>query len=77
MPWCSSVTIRAMHLRMPSIDQGVQAFAWAVFFFVVLWLGMLSVGVSDATAFILSLLAAGGIFLFVRVRGEDRPGERL
>ena len=66
-----------MHLRMPSIDQGVQAFAWAVFFFLILWLGMLSVGVSDATALILSLLAAGAIFLFVRVRGEDRPGERV
>jgi hypothetical protein len=61
---------------MPSIDQGVQAFAWAVFFFLVLWLGMLSVGVSDATALILSLLAGGAIFLFVRLRGEDRPGER-
>lgn len=65
-----------MHLRMPSIDQGVQAFAWAVFFFLILWLGMLAVGVSDATALILSLLAAGAIFFFVRVRGEDRPGER-
>jgi hypothetical protein len=59
-----------MHLRMPSIDQGVQAFAWAVFFFLVLWLGMLAIGVSDATAFILSLVAAGVIFLFVRTRGE-------
>ena len=65
-----------MHLRMPSIDQGVQAFAWAVFFFLVLWLGMLALGVSDANAFILSLLAGGVIFLFVRLRGEDRPGPR-
>ena len=66
-----------MHFRMPSIDQGAQAFAWAVFFFLVLWLGMLAVGVSDATALILSLVAAGAIFLFVRVRGEDPPGERV
>jgi hypothetical protein len=66
-----------MHLRMPSIDQGVQAFAWAVFFFLVLWLGMLAVGVSSATALIVSLLAGGAIFFFVRVRGEDRPGERV
>ena len=65
-----------MHLRMPSIDQGVQAFAWAVFFFLVLWLGMLALGVSDANAFILSLLAGGVIFLFVRLRGEDCPGPR-
>ena len=44
-----------MHLRMPSIDQGVQAFTWAVFFFVLLWVGMLALGVSGATALILSL----------------------
>jgi len=61
-----------MHLRMPSIDQGVQAAGWAVFFFVVLWIGMLSLGVSDATAFILSLVSAGAIFLFVRLRGGDQ-----
>lgn len=59
-----------LHLRMPSIDLGVQAFAWAVFFFVLLWVGMLAVGVSNATAFILSLVAGGLIFLFVRLRGE-------
>ena len=66
-----------LHLRMPSIDQGVQAFAWAVFFFLVLWIGMLAVGVSGGTALILSLVAGAAIFLFVRVRGEDRPGERV
>jgi len=64
-----------MHLRMPSIDQGVQAFLWAVFFFLLLWIGMLALDVSSATALILSLVAAGAIFLFVRLRGEDRPGE--
>jgi hypothetical protein len=66
-----------MHLRMPSIDQGVQAFAWALFFFFLLWLGMLAVGVSSATALILSLVSAGAIFLFVRLRGEEHPGERI
>ena len=60
-----------MHLRMPSIDQGVQAFIWALIFFLILWLGMLAVDVSQATAFILSLVAAGAIFLFVRLRGGD------
>ena len=54
----------------PSIDQGVQAFIWALFFFLLLWVGMLAVGVSSATAFILSLVSAGAIFLFVRVRGD-------
>jgi len=65
-----------MHLRMPSIDHGAQSFAWAVFFFLILWLGMLAVDVSSATAFILSLVAAGAIFLFVRLNGEDVPGRR-
>lgn len=59
-----------MHLRMPSIDQGVQAFAWALFFFLLLWLGMASIGVSQATAFILAAVAGGTIFLFVRTRGD-------
>ena len=58
-----------MHLRMPSIDQGVQAFLWAAFFFLVLWIGMLALDVSGATALILSLVAGGAIFLFVRLRG--------
>ena len=64
-----------MHLRMPSIDQGVQAFAWALFFFLLLWIGMLSLGVSSATALILSLVSAGAIFLFVRTRGGDAPSD--
>lgn len=63
-----------MHLRMPSIDHGVQSFFWAVLFFVLLWVGMLAFGVSRATALILSLITAGAIFLFVRLTGEDRPG---
>ncbi len=60
-----------MHLRVPSIDQGVQAVGWALVFFLILWLGMLAVDVSQATAFILSLVAAGAIFLFVRLCGGD------
>jgi hypothetical protein len=65
-----------MHLRMPSIDHGAQSFAWAVFFFLILWFGMLAVGVSGATAFILALVLGGAIFLYVRLTGEDVPGRR-
>jgi hypothetical protein len=64
-----------MHLRMPSIDQGVQAFAWALFFFLLLWIGMLALDVSAATALVLSFLAGGAIFLFVRTRGGDAPSD--
>jgi hypothetical protein len=62
-----------MHLRQPSIDRGVTSFLWAFGLGLYIWLGMLAVGVSGATAFIFSLLAAGAIFLFVRLYGGDEP----
>ena len=60
-----------MHLRQPSFDRGVTSFLWAFGLGLYLWLGMLALGVSGATAFIFSLLAAGAIFLFVRLFGGD------
>ncbi len=65
-----------MHLRLPSFDHGVISFVWAVVFFLYLWFGMLAIGVGGATAFILSLVAGGTIFLYVRQRGEEHPGRR-
>ncbi|CAN5798481.1 hypothetical protein BH20ACT14_BH20ACT14_07890 [soil metagenome] len=65
-----------MHLRMPSIDQGVHAFVWAFVFFLFLWLGALALKFPGGTSFIISLLAAGAIFLLVRMRGGDYPGPR-
>ncbi len=49
-----------MHLRAPSIDQGVHAFAWSVVFFLYMWLGALAIDVPGGIAFILSLVVAGG-----------------
>jgi len=63
----------SFHLRPPSIDKGVSAFLWSFGFFLYIWLGMISVGVHAMTAFILSAVAAGAIFLFIRIYGEDRP----
>jgi hypothetical protein len=60
-----------MHLRPPSIDHGVQSFLWAAVFFLFLWFGMLAVGVSSATSFILALVLGALIFLFVRTFGEE------
>jgi hypothetical protein len=60
-----------MHLRMPSIDKGVQAFVWALVFFLYLWLGALAVGFAGGTSFVLSLLVGAAIFLLVRTRGGD------
>ena len=59
-----------MHLRTPSIDRGVQSFLWSVLFFLVLYFGMLAVGVARGTSFLVSLVSAFLIFLFVRTRGD-------
>ena len=65
-----------MHLRMPSIDQGVQAFVWAFVFFLILWFGSLVLGFPGGTSFLLSILVACAIFLLVRTRGGDYSGPR-
>ena len=62
-----------MHLRVPSIDQGVQAFVWSVVFFLFMWLGAIAIDVPGGIAFVVSLVAAAAIFLFVRLRGGDTP----
>jgi hypothetical protein len=66
-------TIARVHLRPPSIDHGVISFLWAFGLGLYLWLGMLAIGVSGATAFVLSAVAACVIFLLVRVYGEEEP----
>jgi uncharacterized protein len=43
----------------------LTAALWATFFFVYLWLGMLAVDVSGPSAFILSALLGGAIYLFI------------
>lgn len=60
-----------MHLRVPSIDRGIQSFIWAVVFFLVMYFGMVAVEVTKATALIISLVASFLIFVFVRTRGGD------
>jgi hypothetical protein len=58
-------------LRPPSIDHGVISFLWAFGLGLFVWVGLLAVGVSGATSFIFGLLSALGIFLFVRIFGEE------
>ena len=62
----------SFHLRPPSVDKGVSAFFWAFGFFLYLWLGMIALGIGKGTAFVLSAVAGGAIFLFIRLYGEDR-----
>jgi hypothetical protein len=60
-----------MHLRAPSIDQGVLAFVWSLVFFLYMWIGAILIDVPGGIALVVSLLAAAAIFLFVRTRGGD------
>ena len=62
----------SFHLRPPSVDKGVSAFFWAFGFFLYLWLGMIALGIGKGTAFVLSAVAGGAIFLYIRLYGEDR-----
>jgi hypothetical protein len=60
-----------MHLRPPSIDPGITAFLWSVALALFIWLGLVAVGVSKGTALMLALISFGGMFLFIRLRGES------
>jgi len=56
------------------MDQGVIAVLWAIGLGVYIYFGLLAVGASSAIAIVITLVSAAGIWLFVRVRGEDVPG---
>ena len=62
--------------RPPSIDQGVIALVWAVALGTYIYFGLLAVGASGATAIVLALVSFAGIWLFVRLRGEEAPARR-
>ena len=63
----------SFHLRPPSVDKGVSAFFWALGFFLYMWLGMWAIGIGRGSAFILSAVSGGAIFLFIRLYGEGGP----
>ena len=65
-----------MHIRPPSIDQGVIATVWAVVLGAYIYFGLIAVGASGATAIVLALVSFAAIWLFVRLRGEDVPVRR-
>jgi hypothetical protein len=62
--------------RMPSLDHGLVSFLWAFGLGLYLFLGMLAIEVSGATALIFSFLAGGAIFFFVRLYGQEQPRRR-
>lgn len=63
----------------PIVDPGISSFVWAVVFFFYLWLGMVVLGVSAATALVVALVTGCLLFLYIRTRGvgrEEDPGSR-
>ena len=60
-----------MHLRPPSLDHGTVSGLWAIGLGVLILLGSLALGVGAGTAFIVSAVAAGAIFFYVRLYGEE------
>ncbi len=73
----ASTTIGAMEPpRPPSIDQGVIALIWAVGLGAYIYFGLLAVGESGAIAVVIAMVSFAGIWLFVRLRGEDVPVRR-
>jgi len=63
-----------MHFHLPSIDPGVMAFVWAVLLAAYIYFGLLAVGASGAFAVVIAMLSFAGIWLIVRLRGEDETG---
>ena len=63
-----------MHFNFPSIDPGVMAFVWAVLLAAYVYFGLLAVGASGAFAVVIAGLCCVGIWLFVRLRGENETG---
>ena len=63
------------HLRLPALDHEVVSLIWAVVLGAFIYFGSVAVDVHAGTAFVVAGVSAFFIFLFVRYRGEDAPGE--
>jgi hypothetical protein len=64
---------RMRRMRLPVFSRGVTSFLWAVVFALYIWFGGVAVGISGATSFVLGVVAGAGIFLYVRIYGDDAP----
>lgn len=62
--------------RPPSFDHGFVSLLWGILFGAFIYFGSVAVGISKGTAFVFAAVAAFGIFLFVRVYGEETPPRR-
>ena len=61
-----------MHLRQPAQSKGFSSFLWGFGLGLYVWIGLLAVGVTGASAFLFGLLSGVGIFFLVLRLGGDR-----
>ena len=57
--------------RPPAFSPGFTSFVWGVVFGLFIWIGLLAIGVTGATAFVSAVVAAVLIFFYVRLFGAD------
>ena len=74
-PAASSASLtfaREVHpLRPPAFSPGFTAFLWALGLALYIWIGLLAVGVSGATSFLVAVVSGVLIFFYVRLYGTD------
>ena len=61
-----------MHpLRSPAFSPGFTALLWALGLGLYVWVGLLAVGVSGATSFLVAIVSGALIFFYIRLYGSD------
>ncbi len=62
--------------RPPAFSHGFVSFLWGLGLGAFIWLGLLAIGVSNATAFLFGLVAGALIFFLVRLYGDGFGASR-
>ena len=58
---------------MPAVSHTTSSLLWALFFALYIFVGGIAIGWTRAISLVVAGVAGFGIFLFVRMRGEDEP----
>jgi hypothetical protein len=57
--------------RPPAFSPGFTSFVWGLCLGAFVWVGLLAIGISGATAFLFGVVSAVLIFFYVRLFGRD------